>query len=458
MLLADWSNILGNILQNESNEALISSQFAQPLIKALGFSEQEQIPQFATGNGPVDFAVRKNTSDNIFSHSRENPYLLVEIKARATSAGNRINLSEGTAQYKSAVEQLKRYLLAPRSKTAQWGIITNVDSIQLFRRHGKVVIPATQNFLIKKENINEIVTEIKNIITNPPKALTVCVYNEKGGVGKTTTTINLAATLWKNKKRVIVLDFDSHRGLTKSLGINIGTTKLSDCLGNTTLNIKDSIQPFKLKDSQSGKEVRLFDVIPADPDIRKYMNYEYEAQVQKGAARLRELLTVFVKEYDYILIDCPIEWRFFSKSSVYASDTVLIPTKHSDLQSIDNAANVIKNYIPEIQKERKNGGPIALPIFFNDSNGTKIPEAQLKIAKAEIRKIIERERKNPERFDLLPYYCPKIRQGSSDDTIFSIPAHAIISNAAFSRTPAIFRHKTVAEYYLNLAKEYFLYE
>lgn len=457
MLVADWSKILDNILPNESNEALISSQFVQPLIKALGFSENEQVPQFATGKGPVDFAVRKNSSD-IFSNSKENPYLLVEIKARATSSGNRINLSEGSTQNKAVLEQLKRYLLASRCKTAQWGIITNVDYIQLFRRHGKIVVPATQSFLVKKDNINEIVNYIKKLISNPPKALTVCIYNEKGGVGKTTTTINLAATLWKNKKRVLVVDFDSHRGLTKSLGIDIASTKLSECLGNTTLNIKDSIQAFKLKDSKSGREVRLFDVIPADPGIKNYMQYDLEAQVQKGAARLRELLTVFLKEYDYILIDCPIEWRFFSKSSVYASDVVLIPTKHSDLQSLDNAANVIKNYIPEIQNQRKNGGPIALPIFFNDSNGTKIPEAQLKIAKIEIKKIIERERNSPERFDLLPYYWPKIKQGSSDDTIFSIPAHVLISNAAFSRTPAIFKHKAVAEYYVNLAKEYFLYE
>jgi len=291
-----------------------------------------------------------------------------------------------------------------------------------------------------------------------PKALTVCVYNEKGGVGKTTTTINLAATLWKNKKRVLVVDFDSHRGLSKSLGIDIGTSKLSDCLGETNVNIRETIQPFKLKDSRE-REVKLFDVIPADPEIRKYTKYEYEAKVQKGAARLRELLTVFSKEYDYIVIDCPIEWRFFSKSAIYACDVVLIPTKHSDLQSIDNAANVIKDYIPDVQKERKNGGPIALPIFFNDSNGAKIPEAQLKIAKLEIKKIIERERKDPNRFDLLPYYWPKMKQGSSDDTtIFSIPGHVLISNAAFSRTPAIFRHKTVAEYYLKLAKEYFLYE
>jgi len=167
MLIADWSSILDTILPNESNEALISSQFAQPLMKALGFSENEQVPQFATGNGPVDFAVRKNSSD-IFSNSKENPYLLIEIKARATSAGAKINLAEGTAQYIAAREQLKRYLLASRCKTAQWGIITNSIHIQLFRRHGKVVIPATQNFLIKKENINEIITEIKNIITNPP--------------------------------------------------------------------------------------------------------------------------------------------------------------------------------------------------------------------------------------------------------------------------------------------------
>jgi hypothetical protein len=137
MLLTDWNQILDNILPDESNEAIISNDFVRPLIKALGFNKQEQIPEFPTGNGTVDFAIRKNTVGDIFSSTKTNPYLLVEVKARATGSGAKINLLEGTPQYISTREQIKRYLLASECNTSQWGIITNSIHIQLFRRHGR---------------------------------------------------------------------------------------------------------------------------------------------------------------------------------------------------------------------------------------------------------------------------------------------------------------------------------
>ncbi|MEH1906469.1 MAG: ParA family protein, partial [Nostoc sp.] len=56
-----------------------------------------------------------------------------------------------------------RYLLASKCNTSQWGIITNSVHIQLFRRHGKVVFPATPTILIKKDNINAIVSHLKHL-------------------------------------------------------------------------------------------------------------------------------------------------------------------------------------------------------------------------------------------------------------------------------------------------------
>lgn len=374
MLQQNWSGILDRIPQN-AKEAVVCNQFVNPLLEALGFSNEEQYPGFRTGQGnqAVDFAARKNNNNaSSFLFQPVDPDLLVEVKGRATESGETITLSETSRHYLGAKEQLKKYLLAPKCKTVNWGIITNSFHIQLFRRHGKVIIPATACILIKKENIIDIIANFKRIIDNLTKALTICVYNEKGGVGKTTTTINLAATLWRQHKQVLVVDFDSHRGLTKFLAVNLGKVKLSDCLADTDINIIETVQNFTILDKRVQKNIKIFDIIPADPDIKKYTTYDYEAKIQKGSARLRDLLKIFYRKYDYIIIDCPIEWRFFSKSAIYAADVVLIPTKHSDLQSLDNAANVIKDYIPEVQKQRKDGGPIALPIFFNDSNGIKI--------------------------------------------------------------------------------------
>ena len=449
----NWSDILDNIPIN-AIEPIVETQFVKPLLEALGFNNQEQFPQFSTGKGgeKVDFAVRKNKDGDTFLFAPTNPYLLIEVKGRATHRGANINLSEGTPLYINTREQLKRYLLSPSCQTAQWGIITNSTHIQLFRRHGRVVIPATPSWLIKKDNIADIIAHIKSLINNPPKALTVCLYNNKGGVGKTTTTLNLAAILTRLGKQVLVVDFDPQQGdLTNSLGLKLATVSLSDCLMDNSLDIQTTIQPFIVKD-KSGKDVKLFDVIPADPKMAQYTEAELAAKIEKGAARLRDLLKAFINKYDYILIDCPTSWMFFSQSSVYAADAVLIPTNHNNLASLHNAAKVIKELIPKVKQARKDGGPIALPIFFN---GEKVADAALATANKEIDAIITHVHKSSS-FNLLPYFYPKARTGLIDKTIFTLPNYAVVASAAFSRIPAVFRHATAAEYYRGLAKEYFL--
>lgn len=453
MTTIDWDQVLDSIPDN-AIEPIISAQFVSVLIQELGFTSNEQFPQFSTGQGAqkVDFAARKNTDINKFLFSPVNPYLLVEVKGRAIATGAKINLAEGTPKYNATREQIKKYLLSPNCKTAQWGIITNATHIQLFRRHGKVVIPATACTLINKGNISAIVQHIKNLIDNPPKALTVCIYNNKGGVGKTTTTLNLAAILRKQQKKVLVVDFDSQRDLTQTLGLDVAAITLSDCLTDPKADVSKTVVPF-IHTDKHGKPLHLFEVIPSDERMEEFTDQSVNSPIIQtvGPKRLRNILKNFVDQYDYILIDCPTQWLFFSQSSVYASDVVLIPTKHNGLASLHNAARVITNFIPEIKQERGDGGPIALPIFFN---GEKITDPALQTANEEIQKIINQGQTNS--FDLLPYYWHKSTSGRNNKTIFSIPSYATVANAAFSHIPAVFLNKTAAEHYFGLMKEYFL--
>lgn len=455
MTTINWNQVLDSISENAA-EPEVEDRFVKPLLNALGFSPDEWVQQFKTGKGPADFAARKNHDGDKFSVSKINPNLVIEVKGRVSGKAI-INLAEGTPMYKKAKEQITGYLLAPKCETSQWGIITNSTDIQLFRRHGKIVLPATNCMRITKDNISNIIIRIKKLLDNQPKALTICIYNDKGGVGKTTTTINLAAILRQQQKKVLVVDFDPQQGdLTDSLGLQEGKVKLSDCLVDRALNVKDTIQAFNLK-NKAGQLVKVFDVIPSDSGLSKFMSYEYEAKIDKGSARLRDLLDIFVCEYDYILIDAPTNWTFFSKSSVRAADAILMPTEHNNFSSLKNAAKVIKEFLPEVKKVRQDGGPIALPIFFNKYKET---EASRKRLIVEIQAILTVKRGENAFLDpnLLPYYWPKSTKAEIDKTIFSVPEYEVVSSAAFSRTPAVFQHKKAAEYYLKLAKEYFLYE
>jgi cellulose biosynthesis protein BcsQ len=434
-------------LPSAAPESIVCSLFIMPqLLEALGFSSMETVPEFTTGSGDVDYAVRKNVDHDIFVATKSNPYLLLEAK------GRNFNLSPKSAQYKEAVHQIKRYLLAPNCKSSQWGIITNGNHIQLFRKHGKVIHPASPCLEITPDNVDKIVSAIKRKIDEPQKALTVAIYNNKGGVGKTTTTVNLAATLALLGKRTLIVDFDpNQQDLTNSLGLKPKEDTLYSWLVNKNTVPSDGLIE-QCKFSPKSGVVWQFDIITSDEKL-KYLE-EDKLRQMISYVRLRQALEPFKSKYDYILIDSPPNWRFFSQSAICAADVVLIPTKHNSIFSLENAVSVIKNFVPEIQSERKDGGPIALPIFFNGESITDAAKIRAEQAINEIIVKSGKDKSNP--INLTPYFYPRSTSTKIDQHIFGIPSYADIASAAFTRVPAAYKNKTACEHYVALAKEYFL--
>ncbi|MEC4804204.1 MAG: AAA family ATPase [Jaaginema sp. PMC 1080.18] len=437
-------------LPEDANESLVSNNFiASIFLEALGFSNTEIIPQYSTGQGPVDFATRRNRDRDVFITTQTNPFLLVELK------GRNVNLSSGSRSYISVVKQLKRYLLGNQCKSAKWGLITNANHIQLFRKHGKVIYPATQVLEITPETIVNITQIIRRKIAKTKRALTVAVYNNKGGVGKTTTTVNLAGALTLKGKKVLVVDFDpNQQDLTNSLGIDSEKSSLSHNLFNKNNNPDLNLVCEYIKHSPKTNKEYQFDVIPADSKLVDLGEDKLRQQVKLN--RLSQILEPFKNKYDYILIDAPPNWRFYSQSAVFAADVVLIPTKPNNIFSLENAGIAIAKFIPETQKARKDGCPVALPIFFN---GEKISDSQKKVANKAIEKIIKNHRQTTgNSFDLLPYFFPKHTKATPNPTVFEIQPLAHIASASFERLPASYKYKRVRDEYNNLAKEYFLNE
>ena len=182
---------------------------------------------------------------------------------------------------------------------------------------------------INENNIGKITQDIKQKIDNTPKALTVAIYNNKGGVGKTTTTLNLAAILTFLGKKVLVVDFDpNQKDLTASLNAKPQKSTLFSLLEdkNNLVSFQDVVQTYTVEFKTLKKHLS-FDIIPSDDDL----GGKPESEIMQffKINRLSQILSKAKFDYDYILIDSPPNWRFFSQSAIFASDVVLIPTKHN---------------------------------------------------------------------------------------------------------------------------------
>lgn len=142
----------------------------------------------------------------------------------------------------------------------------------------------------------------------------ISLFNQKGGVGKTTVNINLAAGLAKKKKKVLVIDLDPQSNTTSGLGI----TRHSE-----TLTMYDVMTgETKIEEAILNAEERV-DIVPSSPDLAA-ATFELTSDVKRDFI-LANALSAVKEKYDYILIDCPPALGLLTINALTASDSVIIP-------------------------------------------------------------------------------------------------------------------------------------
>lgn len=178
-------------------------------------------------------------------------------------------------------------------------------------------------------------------------AKTFCITNQKGGVGKTTTTTNLAAALAEKEQRVLLIDLDPQGNATMGSGVDKANS--SPTIYEVLMGEADVVQTRVRSAAQ-------YDVLPAN---RELAGADIElVQLEQREKQLKKALAKVSNDYDFILIDCPPALSLLTLNALCAAQGVIIPMQceYFALEGLSDLVNTIKHIHSHLNRSLKTIG------------------------------------------------------------------------------------------------------
>ncbi|MFQ3584457.1 MAG: AAA family ATPase, partial [Cyanobacteriota bacterium] len=343
------TQILQSVSVHISEEGL-EKELIIPLLELWGYQPGDWRRQIAAGSGRPDFIICANGMDEPHMN-----YLIIEVKAPKKKLKNHTwqlgtylrqthsifglltNGLEFEIYYNNNLEIICLAHLDKKAFVDKFNILSKIlgrqacllitRQLQSLHRsfHAKLYPRLRQIFPESRQIGSLLLLDPLQTSLKETKTMIITVFNNKGGVGKTTTTINVAAALSKLGKRVLLIDIDPQANLTTGLGINpLEDIELKSGKDVTHLLTEPKVKIEEVAISKRWQAVKL-DIIPSHIRLSD-MEATLIQMINSDQVLVRKLSKIG-SAYDYIFIDTPPSFGKVNTISLMASDRVLIPTQ-----------------------------------------------------------------------------------------------------------------------------------